>query len=702
MASYEKTRTKIFSTMQHILAHSLDELEYGNQNLPDVITNAREAMDWLFNVVYPKTKPSVETPADLPTGTDTPNVGDVTPEPRDMRFVNDDGDGNAALYQWEKYDGDAAYEWKKIADMDWGINGVVSALIDQTQPLFVHKFGITDYDLDTELPLAGDLAGQHIYGGDVENQNLTLHANNGDTGVAHTGAVQVDDLFRPLTDLEFDLGDATHRWSTAYMGTAVIGTGTMTITSDGITGSITDTSGSISFGDEALATTGDFDGGNITATGSLVSTDGVNSLSINPSTITSTLGSINLAGNELSTTGTVFAGAVDIDGILSIDGSSIVSSSGSLSFGGNDLDSIGRVTSTSTFTDYLDVDDIVIDGNLITTTSSDLNISSTADVNINRPLNAVNADFVGTVTVDGVFEVDELVFNGNFFYTTNVSDEIFFGDSLIPLSNGVLNIGRSDQRLNDIFMAGSLGDGLNTIGIDVLLSLRDITVGANNGDAIFWDGGKFVASNPDSEISHSELNAASLLADDHTQYALLAGRTGGQTLSGGDTPGDELFLKGDSTSPDGILINSGGLSFSSTSADLGGSGAFRNLVMNGQAYGLRAQNSSVASIASQANASTAGRLWYGDNGFLYVDRGGTAAKVGQNTYNQVLTNVQLQAAVTVTPSVSDPRNCLWQLCDMQNSEEVMAVPITKNATQVTIVNSVDLPPGNYRLIGIEL
>lgn len=43
-------------------------------------------------------------------------------------------------------------------------------------------------------------------------------------------------------------------------------------------------------------------------------------------------------------------------------------------------------------------------------------------------------------------------------------------------------------------------------------------------------------------IDHGQLLAASLLDDDHTQYALLAGRAGGQSLYGGINSGDNLVL----------------------------------------------------------------------------------------------------------------------------------------------------------------
>ena len=48
-------------------------------------------------------------------------------------------------------------------------------------------------------------------------------------------------------------------------------------------------------------------------------------------------------------------------------------------------------------------------------------------------------------------------------------------------------------------------------------------------------------------IDHGLLLPSSLLDDDHPQYALLAGRTGGQNLAGGSAAGDNLILRANST-----------------------------------------------------------------------------------------------------------------------------------------------------------
>lgn len=71
-----------------------------------------------------------------------------------------------------------------------------------------------------------------------------------------------------------------------------------------------------------------------------------------------------------------------------------------------------------------------------------------------------------------------------------------------------------------------------------------------DGYALTWDNATtaFVATAlaAGGVTDHGLLDAPSLLDDDHTQYALLAGRTGGQTLYGGDAANDDITIHGTS------------------------------------------------------------------------------------------------------------------------------------------------------------
>ena len=192
-----------------------DSIPYTSENVPygnDSSTgnNVKAALDALFAAIYPNTKPSVETPADLPlTGNDI----------RDYRMVLDDGDGKAAGYRWESREGDSAPKWYKVHDMDWSNDAILSAFLDQTLDIYASKYGRMDLDADGN-PITGKFAGQSIYGGTDANSNLTLNANSGDSGSApedQTGYIQFNDDLRPTFDSSIDLGTAIDRFRNLFL-----------------------------------------------------------------------------------------------------------------------------------------------------------------------------------------------------------------------------------------------------------------------------------------------------------------------------------------------------------------------------------------------------------------------------------------------------------------------------------------------------
>jgi hypothetical protein len=62
--------------------------------------------------------------------------------------------------------------------------------------------------------------------------------------------------------------------------------------------------------------------------------------------------------------------------------------------------------------------------------------------------------------------------------------------------------------------------------------------------------------------------------DDHSQYALLAGRTGGQTLQGGDASGNDLTLESTSNATKGTIIMSDRVVFPASTAAGAGTGSW--------------------------------------------------------------------------------------------------------------------------------
>ena len=137
--------------------------------------------------------------------------------------------------------------------------------------------------------------------------------------------------------------------------------GTMTLAN----GSITDTGGSISFGDENLSTTGTLTTGTLTA----ASGSTIGNLTLANGSITDSGGTIDLVDNDLTTTGTISAGDMSIGagvgpegsinfdsagnistngtittGTLTLASGSIQDTGGTIDFGNNDLETAGCVT----------------------------------------------------------------------------------------------------------------------------------------------------------------------------------------------------------------------------------------------------------------------------------------------------------------------------------------------------------------------
>lgn len=290
---FEKQRWEVWNITQHPYKHSLAEFSYVNPALPGV-TNVESALNWMLAVLYPNTQPNVADPASLPLAGNT--IGDY-------RVVDDDGDGKSAGYRWEQREGDVAPQWYKVFDVDWSTDAILAAVTDVVDYKYVWQYGKSDLD-ETGAVIVGTYAGQTIYGGNQAGQNLTLNANSGDGVGADTGYVQVDSNFRPVANNTYDMGTATERWKDAwFQGTVTIGAASLILSE----GSITDTSGAISFGDENLSTTGNFTGAILTGS-SLVADDTVNTVTIVPGTITDTTGAISFGAANLLTTGTLGAG----------------------------------------------------------------------------------------------------------------------------------------------------------------------------------------------------------------------------------------------------------------------------------------------------------------------------------------------------------------------------------------------------------
>ena len=705
---FDRHRFNVITGAQHILQHEFaGVLAYSNPAAPGVST-VEDALNLALAVLYPQTKPSVANPAALPALGNTVN---------DYRVVLDDGDGNAAGYRWEQREGEASPSWHKIYDMDWGADSILAQFQLQTQDLYVYKKGNDDLDA-SGTPVAGTYAGQRIYGGSSANTNLTLNANSGDGVGGQTGFVQTDNHFRATSDNSIDLGTASLKWRTIYLGTSAL-VSTMTIS----TGSIVDSSGAISFDNENLSTTGTFSSDQGYFTSSVIIGSGTN-LTLSPGTIIDDSGDINFDATNLTTSGTISAGSASFAN-LSLGAGSITSSSGSISFDNENLSTTGTLGAGNTTVTRLDSDNIRIDGNTISVLDVNGNLilvaNGTGIIDLQSDVQTLGQTVTGTVTVTGQHNIDNLRLdgnvissqnlNGNITLTPNGTGSVEISSKLIPAADGTLDLGATASRFNSLFLDNSISDGTDSITMATLLSLRDITVGIALNQTIFWDGTKFVASAADTEIDHGSISG--LADDDHTQYALLAGRASGQSLNGGTAASENLTLDSTAHATKGnILVKSNVCPFTNASYSGGWSGTdlgdathyFRDIYTKGEARGLRIENFTTAGLPSPSGQNVGRLVFDTDVNKVYVDTGtalipaGVSKFISDTSWNGSDTTKD----VTVSSTINDAREAMWALHDNADDFDRIYCSIKAiSATQVRITVSPALPAGSYRLIGLE-
>lgn len=726
---FEKHRFEIWNLTQHPYKHSLAEFAFSNPALPGV-TNVEAALNWVLAVLYPNTKPAVATPAALPA------LGNAL---NDYRVVLDDGDGKSAGYRWEQREGDVAPQWYKIFDFDWSTDAVLSAFTDIAQDLFVFKRGKSDLDA-SGAPLVGVFAGQRVWGGNLTGQNLTLDANS----VDGTGYVQVNSNFRPTANNIYDVGTPTERFKDGHFAGDLY---VDTLTFSG--GSITDSSGAISFGNENLSTTGNITGAIVTGS-SLVADDTVDTITIVPGLITDTTGTISFGAANLTTSGTSQS-----DTITATDGvetlvfepnaglfAQITSSLGAIDFSNENLTTTGNITGSILYGGQLDIDNVRIDGSTISiipvngslTVQANgtgvVNFGCDIDGNANDFSNFATGDINTSLTVS-VLQLDDVAGEGR--VQSTVGDlllESFSGNIILNAASGTLSsaldnsydLGTLSERFADLFLAGIISDGTDNITIGTLLSFRsgiwrDLaqTLPAQAGDTLFWDAvnGVWLANHPDTEIAHDEISGLTTGDAGHTQFVMLAGRAGGQVVQGGIAASENLTLESTAHATKGYVFTSDifapltNASYSGgwSGLDLGDSTHyFRDVYTKGEHFGLRLENLTVGTLPS-ASVQNVGRLVYTtDDDAIYGDTGTALKRLSYEKFSadQVFDGIITLLDVDISASISDARTALWQLKDNANNFEVMGVTLlATSATNVRITTNIPLPAGSYRLVGVN-
>jgi hypothetical protein len=712
MAAHEHGRWQIFNPAQHPLVHDISSMAYGNPRIPG-ISLLGDTLDYIIAVLYPKYIGTFADQAAL--------AAYATPQPNDYAIVSDDGDGKAAGYVYSVIDNLA--QWVKRYDVDWSMENILAETVNRTEYMYVHKYGMTDRDQNAN-PFVGDLAGQRIYGGDTAGQHLILYANSGDT-VGRTGYVQFGDDARPLVDNTFTLGTATYRFTNVF--SRHFKADTMDISA----GSIADSSGAITFGAANLSTTGTLASGTHT----------IGTLTLAAGAISDSGGTINFGATNLTTTGAVAAGTAAITtsatvSNLTFSAGSISSGSGSLSFGATNLATTGTLSAGNTTVTRLDSGNIRLSGNTISIQNAGGNLILQANgagvVDVQSAMTTLGQTVTGVVSITGQLNADNLRLDGNVISSTDLNGNITLtpngaglvesSATLFPTTTATEDLGKSGNIWRDIYFSGSLKNATQAFANSDLMALRNNvfrdaarTQPAQAGDALFYDAvsGTWLASVPDTEITHSTLSGLTTGDAGHTQFALLAGRAGGQSLVGGTAASENLTFDSTAHATKGLIQFSSPLaptttaSFSSSwsGTDIGTSSKFfRDVYTKGEFKGLRLENV-LSSGLPGASAQNAGRLVFAtDNDKIYVDTGGSWIVAGVSKYlsDTSWNGAQTTQTFTTSASIADARNAIWAIHDNSNNfERIYAKIEAISATQVRVTVSPALPAGSYRLIGIE-
>lgn len=606
--------------LREFQVNSAETLAYGNE--ASTTTNVKNALDWIFSVLYPNTKESVDTTADLPL------IGNSL---NDYRVVLDDGDGKASGYRWEQREGEVAPTWHKIHDMDWSSSSILSSLFDQTQEVFVYRRGRMDLDASGNA-ITGLFEGQTITGG-TTGGNLTFNANaNALTSLPsdQTGFVQFFGNTRPTHDDIFDLGTATERFHSIFLA------------------------GNLSDGSVALTLA------NLKAAYDHISIASGNPHSVAYAELISRLGTLTIDGDasgsvDLSTGGnktltltvandshthdaasTIINFDAEVYGYLK----SALVDNANITWSFNDLTEEVEASVTIDTTTITNIDDPLANKILVGSpdglswVKSSGTIEVTGDVTGSAQYNSL-LDKWGIATTIGHTPMSSV----DGFILTNKTFTSVPGPATV-----VTAIAHGLQTGEKVSIFGASLSGVFTITYLTTdtFSVPSATLASDTGyyipqgGQLLWNPtiGKFQVAKEYEEIRLAELSGLS--EDVLTQYVAKDGRSLGQTIKGGISASEKLTLESTSNAVKGTIefkdnitpatdaVYSGGW----TGKDVGSpSKRVNDLYMAGEAKGLRVEN--VGSLPA-SSGTTVGKL-VAFNNKLYMDNGATYEIVGPSS-----------------------------------------------------------------------
>ena len=282
-------------------------------------------------------------------------------------------------------------------------------------------------------------------------------------------------------------------------GTITAATGSVFGTITVANGSITDSTGAISFGDENLSTTGTIAG----ATGSTLG-----NLTLANGSITDSSGAISFGNENLSTTGTLAVGNV------TLSSGSIVDSSGAISFGNENLTSTGTINSGTGST----IGNLTLGNGSITDSSGAISFG-------NENLSTTGTLAVGNVTMSSGSIVDS-------------SGAISFGNENLT-STGTINSGTGSTIGNLTLSNGSITDssGAISFGNENLTTTGSVTSGT-----LTLAGASITDSSGEIDFGNENLTTTGTLDVSGLSTLGALTVTGATTFGGGGITIDNLIL----------------------------------------------------------------------------------------------------------------------------------------------------------------
>lgn len=409
-------------------------------------------------------------------------------------------------------------------------------------------------------------------------------------------------------------GDYTTADGFTFTGAQTFATGTAIGNLTLANGSITDSSGAISFGNENLTTSGTLNAGDNSQFGNLDLSDGliVNYLG----------GSIDFGNENLSTTGTLSAATGSQFGNLDFLNGTINDSSGAISFGDENLSTTATsMAINSTLT--------AANGSITDSTGAlsfgDDNLSTTGTLTVDGLSTFGSMSVSGATSFADSITVDNLTFNDNIISTSSNADL-----RLTPGGTGVVNVSNLtiDSSLNfsdnvlkvttsnaDFDLAGSGTGSVQINNIDLNSGTIDnVVIGANEPAAgNFTQPITYTSLVIPDKITFSGNTMSSNRSNDNLEFAANgSGKVIVNEFSLPNSDGDTgAFLRTDGSKALSFFVNS--ISFSeSTIVDNQQTIGFssKTLIDANTATGRHEQIQAAATVIDEFTQSKYDSAWY--------------------------------------------------------------------------------------------